>query len=311
MTLASNRAPSASAGLPRRLPVILDTDIGDDIDDTWALAMLLRCPRLDLRLVTTTHGKAEYRARLAARLLSTAGRSGVPVGLGAGGLDGSGKQAAWVESYDLARHGGPVHRDGVQALIDTIMASPEPVTLIAIGPSETVAAALAREPAIAGRARFVGMQGAVFRGYQGGPVCPEWNVRADVAAARVALLAPWREAVITPLDTCGLVRLRGARLECLKRAEDALVQAVLENWRLWSGQAALAELTETSVLFDTVAVYLAGPGETPLLERVPLRLGILDDGTTAVDPGGALFSVATAWRDLEAFEDLLVETLLR
>ncbi|NLF17307.1 MAG: nucleoside hydrolase, partial [Lentisphaerae bacterium] len=46
MTLASASAPRASDDIPHRLPVILDTDIGDDIDDTWALAMLLRCPQL-------------------------------------------------------------------------------------------------------------------------------------------------------------------------------------------------------------------------------------------------------------------------
>ena len=38
------------------LPVILDTDIGGDIDDTWALAMLLRSPELDLRVGTTCTG---------------------------------------------------------------------------------------------------------------------------------------------------------------------------------------------------------------------------------------------------------------
>ena len=37
----------------KKIPVILDTDIGDDIDDTWALALLLRCPELDPRLVVT------------------------------------------------------------------------------------------------------------------------------------------------------------------------------------------------------------------------------------------------------------------
>ena len=47
-----------------KTPVMLDTDIGDDIDDTWALVMLLKSPELDLKLVTTTCGKAEYRAKL-------------------------------------------------------------------------------------------------------------------------------------------------------------------------------------------------------------------------------------------------------
>ena len=67
------------------IPVILDTDIGDDIDDTWALTMLLKSPLLDLKLVTTTRGKAEYRGKLVAKILTAAGRTDVPVGLGEGG----------------------------------------------------------------------------------------------------------------------------------------------------------------------------------------------------------------------------------
>ena len=70
------RAPGA------RTPVILDTDIGDDIDDTWALALLLRSPELDVKLVVGDYGKALYRARLIARFLTVAGRTDIPVGVG-------------------------------------------------------------------------------------------------------------------------------------------------------------------------------------------------------------------------------------
>ncbi|HAL43210.1 MAG TPA: nucleoside hydrolase, partial [Gammaproteobacteria bacterium] len=46
------------------IPVILDTDIGFDVDDVWALAFLLRCPELDVRLITTCTGDVAYRAAL-------------------------------------------------------------------------------------------------------------------------------------------------------------------------------------------------------------------------------------------------------
>ena len=69
-------------------PVILDTDIGTDIDDTWALAMLLASPELDLRLITTVSGDVRYRGDLCAGLLAVAGRRDVPIGLGAGGAAG-------------------------------------------------------------------------------------------------------------------------------------------------------------------------------------------------------------------------------
>ena len=55
---------------PRRIPVILDTDIGDDIDDTWALAMLLRSPELDVKLIVTDTRNTTTRARIVARARS-------------------------------------------------------------------------------------------------------------------------------------------------------------------------------------------------------------------------------------------------
>ena len=41
--------------------IILDTDIGSDIDDTWALALLLNSPELDLKLLTTATFDTRYR----------------------------------------------------------------------------------------------------------------------------------------------------------------------------------------------------------------------------------------------------------
>jgi hypothetical protein len=119
------------------IPVILDTDIGDDIDDTWALALALKSPEIDLRLVVTDFGNTEQRAKLVAKTLELAGRTDVPIGIGMKENDDPGPQAEWVKEYDLARYPGRVLRDGVQAIIDAAMAATEPTTLIAIAPPRT------------------------------------------------------------------------------------------------------------------------------------------------------------------------------
>ena len=143
-----------------RIPVVFATDIGDDIDDTWALGFLLNCPELELRLAVTEYGKPRYRAKLLAKFLQVTGRTDVPIGLGPDAEPrGEGPQADWVKDYDLGSYPGKVHSDGVQAIIDTITGSSEPVTLICVGPMPNVAAALTREPRIARLARFVGMDG--------------------------------------------------------------------------------------------------------------------------------------------------------
>ena len=60
----------------------VDTDIGDDIDDAFALGLALRSPELQVLGVTTTFGNTELRAKLASRLLQEAGRADIPVAAG-------------------------------------------------------------------------------------------------------------------------------------------------------------------------------------------------------------------------------------
>jgi inosine-uridine nucleoside N-ribohydrolase len=233
----------ALASSTNRQPVILDTDIGDDIDDTWALLMLLRMPNLDLKLAVGDFGNAIYRARLLAKLLEATGRSDVPVGIGIGHADEPGQQSGWIGDYQLSDYPGLVHTDGVQAIIDTIKSSPEPVTLICLGPVPNIAEALRRDPSIASNAKIVGMYGSIYKGYLGASEpAAEYNVRIDPQSLQSVFAAPW-ECTITPLDTCGLVVLDG------------------ENYRVWLPGAPFVDPNQdttriSTTLFDTVAVYL-------------------------------------------------------
>lgn len=288
---------------PAPKPVILDTDICDDIDDTWALAMMLKSPELDVKLVVGDKAKAIYRAKLIAKLLETAGRTDVAVGVGAGSKAGEGRQSAWVKDYDLKRYPGRVHEDGVGAIIDTIMKSPEPITLVAIGPVPNLKLALQREPKIAAKARFVGMHGSVRRGYGGSKkVSAEYNVRADAKACQAVFTAAW-PMTITPLDTCGIVHLRGKKYAAVRDSKDPVARAVVANYRLWAKNPKQAE-SASSTLFDTVAVYLAFADALTKIEELGIR--VTDDGRTVIDPAAKKMRVATEWKDLGGFEDLLV-----
>jgi inosine-uridine nucleoside N-ribohydrolase len=301
--------------MDKKIPVVLDTDIGSDIDDTWALSMLLKSTELDLKLVVTETGNTTYRAKIAARMLEAGGRTDVPVGIGIHQDDRPGPQSAWVEGYDLSAYPGVVHKDGVSALIDTIMESPEPLTLICIGPLPNVAAALEIQPSIAERSRFIGMHGCLRRGPPGygdggGGVVAEYNVVTDPRACRKVFTAPW-DMTITPLDTCGFVRLTAQKYRAVRECKDPLVQALMENYRIWlkNGTGRWSEEFESgsSILFDTVAVYLSFSEELLLMERLGVR--VTDDGYTLVDERSKAINCATGWRDLLAFESLLVKRL--
>lgn len=294
-----------------RIPVILDTDFGDDIDDTWALGLLLKSPELDLKLVVGDYGRAQYRSRLIAKFLQTVGRADIPVGVGLDlKPDGQGAQKGWLGDYDIASYPGKVLTNGVQAIIDVIMQSKEPVTVIGIGSLPNIAAALERRPEIATRARFVGMQGSVRIGYGGKKQPdPEWNVKCDPKACQKAFTAPW-EMTITPLDTCDQINITGERYNKILNSPDIVARTIIANYRAWSTDkdttSTVAEL-RSSTLFDTVAVYLAFNHDLCKMERLGIRID--DKGFTLIDNKAKLVNVATEWKDLEGFRDLLVQRL--
>jgi inosine-uridine nucleoside N-ribohydrolase len=305
---AGCRTAALTAAHP--IPVILATDIGDDIDDTWALGFLLKCPELSLKLVATEYGKAPYRAKLLAKFLEKTGHANIPIAVGPDVEPrGQGSLTEWVQDYDLSSYPGRVHTDGVGAMIDVIMNSPRPVTLICIGPMPNVAAAMEREPRIVQRARFVGMDGSVRLGYGGAKTpCAEWNVKANPAAARKGLSADW-DITITPLDTCGLVSLDGARYQRILRSRDVVAATIVENYRLWSkaGKNEAQADQHSSVLFDPVAVYLAFSRGFCKMERLGIR--VTDDGFTVIDDQARHMDAATQWTNLDGFRDLLAERI--
>jgi len=295
--------------MQKPIPVIFDTDIGYDIDDTWALAMLLRSPELDLKLAVSDTQHTGYAARILAKMLEAAGRTDVPVGVGIQQSEKTGGQLAWVADYDLASYPGTVAEDGVGAIVETIMGAAEPVTLICVGPVPNIAAALEREPRIAERARFVGMHGSIRLGYDGSPeVAKEYNVAGDPQSLQRVFAAPW-DITITPLDTCGLVTLTGEKYRRVVECPDPLVRAVIENYRAWADHRGEPEIAQrrSSILFDTVAVYLAFASDLLKMERLGIR--VTDDGYTVIDEAARVVNCAMEWKDLPGFEDLLVQRL--
>ncbi len=307
-------------------PVILDTDICDDIDDTWALALLLQCPELDCKLVTTAVGNTEVKAQVVAKFLDKVDRTEIPVGVGVKQRDGAHRHTDWAKDYDLASYPGRVYADGVQAMIDIVMNSPQRITIIAVGPVPNVAAALKREPRIAEKADFIGMHGSIYKGYGGkSKPDPEYNVVADVAACRRVFTAPW-EITITPLDTCGLVVLKGDKYRKILQRNSAITSNLLQNYRLWQknglrgghkdlSEAELDQLankqlcSRSSTLFDTVAIYLAISRDLVKMEQLPVE--ITDKGHTKVTQGAKQINCAVDWRTLAGFEDFLVERLTK
>src|SRR6266508_372824 len=138
------------------VPLILDTDIGDDVDDVFALLLAARNPQLELIGVTTVFGDAHERARLALHMLDLANVRDVSVAAGhgrtlagrdplAGKEPGTNMASArlYVDALDQpawnALDARLDQRHAVDFLIETILSASEPPVLAAIGPLTKVA----------------------------------------------------------------------------------------------------------------------------------------------------------------------------
>jgi purine nucleosidase len=206
-------------------PILLDTDIGSDIDDAVALAYLLKQPECELLGVTTVTGDTVKRAALAEILLREADRGDVPVyaGLRSPLLHGPGQPD--VPQYEAVSHRphapayGNSPADAVLFLRETIRARPGQVTLLAIGPLTNIAALFALDPEIPNLlGRLVLMCGVYGAGAAGQRAvgAREWNALVDPVATSVV----YRGAVPGKFTAIGLDVTEKCRLpaaECRMR----------------------------------------------------------------------------------------------
>ena len=196
------------------IPVIIDTDPG--VDDALALALALASPELSVRAVTTVAGNvdlatatanADYLLRMLApgREIRLAQGRAKPLARelvtaeevhGSDGLAGITGHERWRRSRAEAPD---IPADAVDVIIEEVGASPEPVTVIALGPLTNVAAALQRDPAAMRRAAAIVVMGGSL--HAGGNVTPhaEFNFYVDPEAAD-AVLASGAPVIVTPLD---------------------------------------------------------------------------------------------------------------
>ncbi|HEY1966049.1 MAG TPA: nucleoside hydrolase, partial [Acidobacteriaceae bacterium] len=247
-----------------------DTDIGDDIDDAYALALLLRSPEVQVVGVTTAFEDTHLRARLAARFLKSAGRVEVPV---YEGPKTPGKphftQSKWAEgSPDRS------YPDAIEFMLSTIRSDPGQVTLVAVAPLTNVGALIARDPeTFAKLKRVVLMGGSVAHGY-GSKEQPdaEWNIVNDVAAAK-ALFGSGVPLHMMPLDSTQ-IPLDPAQQANLFGKKTGMTRALEELTAEWSA----ATNRKSPTLFDAVAATYAVKPE--ICPTTPMRIEVDDKGFT-------------------------------
>jgi len=220
--------------------VLLDTDIGSDVDDALALAVLLGSPEVELLGVTTAYGDTLLRARMARRLGRLAGRDDLTVVPGAR-EPLSGREVWWAghEGATMARLEDEEVRSDLSApefLAATCAARPGEVDVISIAPMTDIALALRADPDFAHTVRHLYVMGGSFARPGGPPVEAEHNIRCDVVAAR-EVFASAIPVTVTGLDVTTTVELTPALVDRIAGAGELgdQLQQQIQQWLTFWG----------------------------------------------------------------------------
>jgi purine nucleosidase len=294
----SKPVPTSAA----KTKIVIDTDIGDDVDDAFAVGLALQSSELEILGITTAWGDTRLRARLVDRLLAETGNANIPV---AEGIPTHSKtpftQARWAHVAPSQRS----HPAAIDFLLGQIRQNAAEITLIAIGPLTNVGAAIDRDPATFKKLkRVVLMGGSIRKGYgdvgylpDRGPQ-PEYNIVSDIPAAQ-KLFASGVPIFMMPLDSTQL-KLDEEKRALLFSQGTPLTDALTLLYHEWGQQ--------TPTLFDVMAVvYVLEPSLCP---TQPFQVIVDKDGYTRTGTGAPNASACLA-SDSEAFFRFVLPRLLR
>jgi purine nucleosidase len=278
------------------ISILLDTDIGDDVDDALALAVALNSPEIELRGVTTVFRDAPRRALLARQLLQAFGRD-VPVYAGASRpllrsfetIPGGANLGKQFEALDTSLQ-SEESCHAVGAIINECRAAAERgerLTLVPIGPLTNIALALAIEPKIIEQARIV-LMGGVW-----GEARAEWNILCDPEAAAMVFNSG-ADITMVGLDVTTKCVLSDEQVEQLGAAGTSRARLLYDLIKLWGHKVTLHDPLTLLTLFDDcvqfadrrieVVLREDGYGHTRIAEGAPnCRVAVAVDAPRAID----------------------------
>ena len=283
--------------MPTPRKVIIDTDIGDDIDDAFALALALNCPELRILGVTTAYGPTEKRAKMALKLLRAAGRDGIPVAVGVRTHDSTPNQYPFAADYAETQ---PIADSAVEFILRTLEESAGDVTLIAYGPLTNLGAAFRQGPETMRKMQeLIIMGGMVGAGSEKvGEMRPEYNIKCGVPAAQ-AVFTGGVKLTMVGLDVTMLCELDPERRQAIAEAGTPLTDAVTAMLRLWPHR--------TPILHDPLAISIAV--DRSLVTTKACHVAVDDQGFTRIVEGPPANTDVCVGVDAERFLTFFTERL--
>ncbi|MEI7790138.1 MAG: nucleoside hydrolase [Alphaproteobacteria bacterium] len=275
---------AGTAQAQQREKIIIDSDIGDDIDDAFAVGLALSSPEFEILGVSASFGDTATRARMFDRMLGELGRSDIPVAMGT-------PAAVNLNAFTQRRYaeGGTVaarpHPNAVDFVLGQARKYPGQVTLVAIGPLPNVGAMIDKDPAAFKLLKQVVIMGGSIRTMNdpygmAAPIDPhpEWNIKNDIAGAK-KLFSSGVTLKVMPLDSTANLKFHDVARTALFQHGSMLTNILAGLYYEWSA----ATRAPTPVLYDPMTLAaLLQPSLCPL---TPLHITLDDTGNTKETPG--------------------------
>jgi purine nucleosidase/pyrimidine-specific ribonucleoside hydrolase len=271
------------------IKIIIDTDIGDDIDDAIALSFALGSPEFEILGVTTVYGEAELRARVARRLCNTWGRDDIPVHVGL-------ERPLAFEFHPDTVPENPSQRDAVKDMpcmartpgavdfiAETVNTFPGEVNILTIGAMTNIGALFCKDPSLADKIPAV----ISLAGYMPPRLDrPEWNVKYDPPAAQIIAKSGVNWVAI-PADVQGQNKLQRNEIDALGKSDIDSAQFLTSLIVLMAHNKAQGNLNIHS--FRDVQQAHVADVMTLAYFLVPDQMGLKKGTITVADRGGFSF----------------------
>lgn len=256
--------------------VILDCDLGDDIDDAFAVALILASPEFEVLGLVMDFLDTGKRAEVACRMLYEIGREDIPVVAGRKTGEGNASQLKWAAGFSRVR---PVEEEAADFIIRKLRENPGEVILFTVGPVPNMKNVLEKDPEVLKLARrVVSMFGSFYMGYGKSPIpSAEWNVKADADAAQ-AFMDSGASHLFAGLDVTTFVNLDRKQRDMLTQRNSPMTDSLMALYTLWANQR---NPEPDPVLYDAVAIGMVLWPELFTTRKAFVK--VTDEGYTVID----------------------------
>jgi purine nucleosidase len=284
-----------------RIPVIIDTDIGDSIDDALALAFALHSPELDVRAVTTVIDDVESKTRLAWKMLGIFNRRDIALSMGAPEplldptMSTSSKEFSVLTRNDTIPDAA--RKRAADVIVDTLLQARGKITLVAIGPLTNIALAFKTDPRIKNNIERIVIMGGAYLSSE-----TEYNVKRDRTAAEIVFHSGVPITAVG-LDVTSQCKLREKDLDRLRLADDPATLFLIR----------LVDLAEqethdaTPTLYDPLAIAAIFRPDLLEMQAGDVDVPLSSSGQTVFKPGTSSKTKVAVRVNAPAFLDLFVD----